>query len=199
VAQLIRIDVVYLRDLLCRTANWQKFDGRSGKWVRTNPQPEIASTILSRVGEWEFPTIAGVVTTPTMRPDGSILAEPGYDPATRLLVAEPPQMPTIPNEPTRDEAMAALTLIEGLLREFPFVGEVDRAVALSALITPVVRGAFPVAPMHVARAPTPGSGKSYLFDVAAAIAIGQPMPVIAAGRNEVDARAIENKRQHAIA
>jgi hypothetical protein len=38
--------------------------------------------------------------------------------------------------------------------------------------------------MHAARAPAPGSGKSYLWDLVAAIAIGQPMPVIAAGRDE---------------
>jgi len=56
--------------------------------------------------------------------------------------------------------------------------------ALSTLITPVVRGAFSVAPMHVADAPVAGSGKSYLFDTASAIATGQLMPVIAAGRNE---------------
>src|SRR4029453_9741582 len=37
---------------------------------------------------------------------------------------------------------------------------------------------------HAARAPVSGSGKSYLFDSAAAIAIGQIMPVKAAGRTE---------------
>jgi hypothetical protein len=61
---------------------------------------------------------------------------------------------------------------------------VDRAVALSAFITPVVRGAFLTTPMHVARAPVAGSGKSYMFDVVAAISIGQFMPVIAAGPSE---------------
>ena len=38
--------------------------------------------------------------------------------------------------------------------------------------------------MHVACAPTSGTGKSFLFDIAAAIAIGHPCPVMAAGRNE---------------
>jgi putative DNA primase/helicase len=38
--------------------------------------------------------------------------------------------------------------------------------------------------MHIADAPVAGSGKSYLFDTAAVIAIGQPMPVIAAGCDE---------------
>jgi hypothetical protein len=144
----------------------------------------VALTILARQGEWKFPVVAGVITTPTMRPDGSPLTQPGYDPPTKLLLVEPPPMPPIPDAPTKDDALRALSLLKGLLREFPLVGEVDRAVALSALITPVVRGAFPTAPMHAARAPTAGSGKSYMFDVAAAISIGQFMPVISAGPSE---------------
>jgi putative DNA primase/helicase len=75
-------------------------------------------------------------------------------------------------------------LLEGLLKEFPFADKASLSVALSCLITPVVRAAFPVAPMHVACAPTAGTGKSFLFDIAAAIAIGHRCPVMAAGRNE---------------
>jgi hypothetical protein len=52
---------------------------------------------------------------------------------------------------------------------------------LSAMITPVVRGAFSVTPLHASRAPTAGSGKSFLWDIVAAIAIGQPMPVMSTG------------------
>jgi hypothetical protein len=52
------------------------------------------------------------------------------------------------------------------------------------MITSVARAAFPVVPMHIAKAPTAGSGKSYLWDVAAAIGLGQLMPVMAVGRTE---------------
>jgi putative DNA primase/helicase len=144
----------------------------------------VAGTILERAGEWKFPSVAGIITAQTMRSDGTILDQPGYDPTTRLLLVNPPQMKTIPDEPTEDEARAALELLESLLAEFPLVDDVSKSVALSTLITPVVRGGFSVAPMHIADAPVAGSGKSYLFDTAAVIAIGQPMPVIAAGCDE---------------
>jgi hypothetical protein len=182
VARFIRVEATYLRDLLGRVADFRK--QRSNKWVPIDPPPQVAQTILARQGEWKFPVVAGVITTPTMRPDGSLLTQPGYDPPTRLLLAEPPLMPPIPDAPTKDDAQRALSLLRGLLTEFPLVGDVDRAVALSALITPVVRGAFLTAPMHAARAPTAGSGKSYMFDVVAAISIGQFMPVISAGPSE---------------
>jgi putative DNA primase/helicase len=120
----------------------------------------------------------------------SILSAPGYDPETRFILVEPPQIADIP--PTKDNAFQALALLDALLAEHPFADQVgadpatsaSRSVALSAFITPIVRGAFPVAPMHVITAPVAGSGKSYLLDTAAAIAIGHLMPVMAAGRNE---------------
>jgi hypothetical protein len=184
VAKLIRVEPPYLRDLLFRVAEWSKWVVREKKFVAINPPAEVATTILARTGEWSFPTIAGVISTQTMRPDGTILDKEGYDDATRLLLVAPPKMPPIKAKPSRDDALAALALLNGLLVEFPFVSDLDRAVALSALITPVVRGAFQVAPMHCAKAPVAGSGKSYLFDTAAAIAIGQAMPVMAAGADE---------------
>lgn len=181
VAQLRALDSVYLRDLMGRHATWKKYDGRKKTMVITNPPTETATTVLARVGDWKFPRIAGVISTPTMRPDGSLLRDQGYDDVTGLLLVEPPPMPPIPDQPTREDALKALALIEGLIVGFPFVSDVDRAVALSGIITPVVRGAFPVTPMHASRAPTAGSGKSFLWDIVAAISIGQLMPVMSTG------------------
>jgi putative DNA primase/helicase len=190
IATLKALDTVYLRDLLGRHAIWVKQtkeaeaeDGGEPKKTYTpiDPPTAIASTVLARVGDWMLPTIAGVISTPTMRPDGSLLIEQGYDEATRLLLVEPPAMPAIPDKPTREDALAALKLIEDLLIGFPFVDGIAKSVALSGFITPVVRGAFPVTPLHAGRAPTAGSGKSYLWDIVAANAIGQLMPVMSTG------------------
>ena len=186
VAQLRILDVVYLRDLMGRHICWAKYNERRKKSLKTDPPIEIAATVLARVGDWTFPAISGVISTPTMRPDGSLLTAPGYDGVTRLLPVEPPPLPAIPDCPTRQDALDALKLLEDLLKGFPFVDDVARAVALSALITPVVRGAFSVTPMHASRAPTPGSGKSFLWDVIAAVSSGQPMPVMSTGENTAE-------------
>jgi hypothetical protein len=184
IARLAPIQLPYLIDLLCKSAQWMRHDARRRKCVRINPPADIAKILLHRCGEWNFDPVVGVITTPTLRPDGSILAKSGYDAATQLVLVDPLPTPAIAAAPTREDALAALKFLDDLLDEFPFVDSPSRSVALSCLITPVVRGAFTVAPMHAARAPTAGSGKSFLFDVAAAIAIGQPCPVMAAGRNE---------------
>jgi putative DNA primase/helicase len=184
-AQLKSISPVFMRDTMCRHAHWERFDQRSQDWLRTMAPIAVAGTLLERDGVWGFPEIVGVIAAPTMRPDGSLLLKQGYDSATRLLLIEPPKIPDIPDQPTRNDALKVLALLEKLISESPFDDEPSRSVALSGLITPVVRGAFPVAPMHVSSAPVAGTGKSFLWDMVAAISTGQQrIPVIAAGNAE---------------
>ena len=196
-AALHGIDSIGLQDTLCSVTGWERFDARAEDWVRVNAPKNVADVLLSRVGLWSFPKIVGVITTPTIRPDGSILSAPGYDPATRLFHAADPAvvLSAAALEPTKEIAEQALALLNGLLAEFPFVTASDEqprhksishAVALSALITPVVRGALSVAPLHAFRATTAGTGKSFLVDLASAISSGRPCPVAAAGADEAE-------------
>jgi len=187
-AALVEVGAAGLTDALCQVANWEAFDKRSKAWMEINPPGTVAATILSRVGEWRFPRIAGVITTPTLRPDGSLLSEPGYDSATRLYHVADPTLELRPSvhAPTRVHAEAALKLLRDLLAEFPFVDDVSRAVALSGIITAVVRGALAVAPLHAFKAYTAGTGKSYLADVASVIATGRPCPVTSAAGDEAE-------------
>ena len=184
VARLCPVSVTTMCDHLARVSTWVKFNARKRSDVVADVPSDVSATILARDGEWKLPKLAGVITTPTLRPDGTILSEAGYDPATQLLLMGPPKLPPIPERPDKAQALAALMLLDGLLSEFPFVDEASRSVALSALITPVVRGAMSVAPLHAISAPVPGSGKSYIIDLASVISTGDRAPVIAAGRSE---------------
>lgn len=184
VARLCEVGEYCLLDHLSRAANYLRFDVRKNGWVPTNPPKEVARIILAREGEWAFRRLAGVITTPTLRPDGSILAEPGYDADTQLLLLEPPPLPPMPERPGREDALEALETLERLLTEFPFASQASRSVAISAIVTLVVRGSHSNAPMHVATAPVAGSGKTFIFDIASAVGTGEPAPVMAAGRTE---------------
>jgi hypothetical protein len=184
VAELFDVTAQHLKVKALDHILFEKYEGRTKKWLPTGPDMELFNDLMSKVGEWKFQVIIGIISTPTLRHDGSILSAPGYDPETRLLMIDPPELPAMPDKLSRDDAFAAIELLEDLISEFAFVDDVAKSVALAALVTPVVRGAIGVAPMFVNKAPTPASGKSYLFDIVAAIAIGQRMPVIAAGRKE---------------
>ena len=182
--RLAVVDDVYMRLTLSARIWWERFDKRAGGWVAADPTKDIASTLNARYGDWQFRPVTGIIGTQTVRRDGSLITTPGYDERTGLILLDPPELPEMVENPNRDDALDALVLLNELLAEFPFTGDGSRAVALSALITPIVRAALKTAPMHVTTAPQAGTGKSYLFDIAGAIALGQPCPVIAAGKTE---------------
>ena len=101
------------------------------------------------------------------------------------MLALPP-MPAIKQRPNRDDALAALALLNALLDEFPFVSDARPLGCALGADDRVARGAMQVAPLHAVTAPAAGTGKSYIIDIASAITTGEIAPVIAAGRDEAE-------------
>jgi hypothetical protein len=170
---------------VAESAAFQKYDRRRNQLVDTDPPLHYVRVILASERRWRFPHVGGIITTPTLRPDGSLLIDPGHDPETELYLLPGFQLPPIPEHPTKDQATAALNLLIDLLSEFSFKrigGEHEKklnlSVALSGLLTALVRGSLPTAPLHLIRAHMAGTGKSYLVDTFAAIATGRLCPVI---------------------
>jgi hypothetical protein len=184
--QLIPVVRPYLVEILTCAARFLRFDGRVKGWIAVDAPDKIADAYLSRSGGWRLPILAGIATAPFLRQDGSICETPGYDKASGVLYKPDKRtlFPPIPQHPSPADAVAALTEIEALLAGFPFVTGADRAVALSALLTILDRRAMATAPLHAFTAPTAGTGKSLLVDVAAVLATGRTMPVISQGRSE---------------
>jgi putative DNA primase/helicase len=120
-----------------------------------------------------------------MRPDGSVVELGGYDVRTGILY-DPRGIifPPVPAEPTIDDARAALALVKSLVREFPFVDASGLSVALSGILTAMVLRSLPTAPLHAFDAPTVGTGKSKLVDVASMFVSGHEAAVITPGKTE---------------
>lgn len=182
-----------IKERLEKVCRFEKWDARSMGWVGCGCPDDIAPTFIDR-GSWKLPALLGVVTAPTLRQDGSVIDQSGYDERTGI-VFEPHglKFPQIPEKPTRQQAIDALQGLNHVLRKFDFVTEADRAVALSAILTAVVRRALPVAPMHAFSSPMPGAGKSMLVDIASVIATGWRAAVTAwsndqYGSSELDKR-----------
>jgi putative DNA primase/helicase len=185
--------------LVAGAATFQKYKHKGLK--DTDPPLQHLRVLLASERRWRFPHVTGVITTPTLRPDGSLLIEPGYDPETELYLTPGFQIPPIPEHPTKDQANAALKLLIDLLFEFCFKrsgGDLEkrlnRSVALSGLLTALVRGALPTAPAHLIRAHMAGTGKSYLVDTFSTIATGRLCPVITVSRSAEETE----KRLHGI-
>jgi len=182
---LVPVSPAYLVDALTVAAQFSKHNARSKKWVTTDAPDKVAEIYLARQGGWKLPVLSGIVYTPFLRADGSICETPGYDSQSGLLFKSDNQgFPPIPQQPSQGDALAALDELEQLIKTFPFVGEADHAVALSALLTILDRRSMSTAPMHAFTSPTAGTGKSLLVDLCAILATGRPMPVISQGRSE---------------
>lgn len=186
---LILVEGAYLVERLTKAASYQKFDGRSKQYVPIDCPERVAATYLARRGYWCVPALRAVIEAPTLRPDGSILQAPGYDTATHLFFdSGGVEFAPVPENPSRDDAIAALAKIHELIQGFPFLEGPDRSVALAAIVTGIIRRNIRTAPLFAFRAPKMGSGKSLLADVVSMMATGRPAPAMPQGKDEDEDR-----------
>jgi putative DNA primase/helicase len=167
---------------LAESAIFQRYDGRRRAWVDIDPPLSLVRAVLSNDGKWAFPRVSGVIMTPTLRPDGSLIDTPGYDAATELYLSGALQLPPIPLHPTRDEALGALATLKDLFGEFPFKTTLDCSVAVAALLSALLRGSMPTAPIVLVTANESSTGKSFLVNTIAAVVTGRRCPASLPGR-----------------
>jgi hypothetical protein len=152
-----------------------------------DPPQRMVDQIMSLGAARGLRPLEAVVSIPTMRPDGTVLDVPGYDPASKLLYVADGEPPRVPGRPTHAEACAAYDALVFAFKEFPCVAPIDWAVLVTALITAVVRPALPTAPAVAFDAPAPGSGKTLLASSVATLASGdtpEPWPPVSARDDE---------------
>src|SRR5262249_12741673 len=175
---------------IAEAAAFQRYSRKRKAWTATEPPLQLVRMILVAERRWRFPRVNGIITTPTIRSDGSLLANPGYDHESQLYLLPGFELPSIPERPSEQEARAALKILTDLLAEFSFKAstgeaekELNRSIALSGMLTAQVRGSLPTAPVHLVRADTPGTENSSLIVVIAMVTPGRPSPVITASKS----------------
>jgi hypothetical protein len=180
-------------------AIFTRFDLKQKKWVACDPQLIYIKTLIGRGARSRLPILSGPISAPLILESGRIIEKPGYDPGTGFYF-DPigTKFPPVPRNPSKDDALDALDLLDGLLAEFPFEKEkgknekgeeiciscVSQSVAVAGLLTACMRRALDFAPLFGISAPSFGSGKSYLIDVFCTIATGRPAPVLDFGGDE---------------
>ena len=174
---LRRATTASLLDILEREICWMYKDDE-GKPHRTNCPTKVATRYSSRVGAWHLPVLIGVVEAPVLRPDRSVLTEPGYDEATGLLFQSP--ITWRPPPSLSDEAVAAaVKTLKKPIAEFP-LSEAGRSVVIAGIFTGLQRRLLYSAPIIGLKAPRQGSGKTLLGDVIAIPTTGRRAPTISA-------------------
>ena len=155
---------------LASVASWERYDGRTENWVRTDPPARHAAVLYDSTSYNHLPVIKGLTRQPYLRSDGSLMTRAGYDSATGMFGVFDGKAFVVGDKPSRADAEAALELIKDLLTEFSFARETDLAAALCGILTAAVRPSLAHAPMFHVRAHMVGSGKSYLCELLTAFA-----------------------------
>jgi hypothetical protein len=174
---IVEADAAWLRQLAQRAATWERFDKRAKEWQPILPPREVIETLIA-LQEWLFPPLYGVIEAPTLRPDGSVLTTPGYDPETYLYLEPSCPFLAIPETPTSEDAVAALRVLAEPFCDFPFAAPHDRAAAIAAVLSLVCRATVSSSPVPLfgITATTRASGKGLLCDAIATIATGRAAP-----------------------
>lgn len=132
--------------------------------LEKSPPLTVLGSVLARRSWPDLPVLRRIISTPVLRPDGTLLQQPGYDPDTGFILAGRSHLEPVPNQPTQDDVEEAKTfLLETFLRDFPWVSNADRANYLGMLATPILRPfTRALSPFGVIDATMPGSGKTIL-------------------------------------
>lgn len=184
---------------------WQMKKLQGGVLVRQNVTlPErVANLYLDQKGRWGLRPLDGIARAPLLAEDGSVRTVDGYDPDSRLLCEQMPDV-QVPANPTRNEAESALLYLRRTFRTFAFSNAVkvydsalgvevvdltlppgeDESAALSAVLTAVCRPSLWLAPAIVVRAPAfsgAGTGKGLFLRSISALAFGTKPQAMTAG------------------
>jgi hypothetical protein len=182
--EALRIAVVgaaTLGEEMAAAAYWGKVvpcgEGKA-KQVPAHP-PDWAIKAVHERESWPgIRRLAGIVEAPTLRPDGTILNTPGYDPGTRLVYEPAANYPPIPETPGQEDARRAARDLLALVDEFPFVNDDHKAVWLAAVLTVLARPAIAgPCPLFLFEAPAAGSGKTLLAELVGLISTGREVSV----------------------
>jgi hypothetical protein len=135
------------------------------------PSPNLLKAVLAPKKWPSLSPSRGIAGAPLLRPDGTLLQDPGYDQKTGLYLASKIPLNRVPEQPTEKQVEDARSFIlDRFLCDFPWVDEADRANYVGVLVTPVLRKfTRALSPFVVYTATMPSSGKSILTHAAGTI------------------------------
>lgn len=176
-----------LRERLCRLARFVKYDPKTDTERSCSPPTDVVGALSAR-SEWSgVRPLAGLIETPSLRPDGTVIAEPGYDSATGYVYVPSCEFPPVPESPTQPEANAALAALCEPWLDFPWASDAAGYVPLAAALTIIARPAIqgPV-PAFATDGNVRGGGKTLANDVAIVIGTGRAGAKVTFASDEVE-------------
>jgi hypothetical protein len=166
----------FVRQLAAKAATCITQD-KKGNAMKVLPPAFLIETLCEQP-EWDFPVLDGIVSAPTLCPNGTVLTQPGYHEDSRLYMdTNGTVYPPLPIRPQIDDAHDAIERIHDVFDDFPFAEAWHVSATLAALLSLVARYAIlGQIPMFTVNSNTPGTGKGLLIDTISTIVTGHRAP-----------------------
>ncbi len=175
---IVQLGAATLRERISRMVKFTS-ETKSGSERPVSTPDWCTNAVLVR-NQWnEMRYLQAVVEYPFLRPDGSLVSDPGYDDATGVYLYPHGIKPIMPTVIDRDAALKAWEQLQEVVVDFPFQHEHHRSTWLCGLLTPLARFVFDgPTPLFLVDGNTPGSGKGLLCNLASIILTGQDFPTV---------------------
>lgn len=172
------IPLPIIRERLTANMRWIQLKEVEGVMEEFPAHPPMwAVNAVNARGQWkEIRRLEGVVESPVIRYDGSVLSEPGYDPITGLYYAPNCEMDPLGESLSIEDAKQAVETLKEVVVDFPFDKESHRSAWFASVLTPFARFAYEgPTPLFLVEANTPGTGKGLLCDTISHLTLGREM------------------------
>lgn len=142
--------------------------------VEAWPTPSVTSGFLGALDWLHVRQLTGITECPTLRPDGTVVQDAGYDEATGYLYLPSCEYPRVPDQPTHSEAVLAYARLAEVFCDFPYVDGSHRSAVVAAILSLVCRPAIlGSVPCFLFDANSRRSGKTLQVDVISLIVSGR--------------------------
>jgi hypothetical protein len=179
-----------LRELIADSVSYKKVrateDGE--QWIEAAVPMTTVEQVLAR-GVWRgIAPLEGIVTSPQVLLDGSVLIQPGYDKRSGLYFADGERFAPIADAPTKADAERARGELLEVVADFP-IDDTSKAAWLAIALTGAARhGIDGPTPLFAIDANVRGSGKSLAADAIGIIHTGRQLPRTSAAGNDEEMR-----------
>ncbi len=179
----LKSDLDRIADFVKET--WKPGEDGAPERITTPARPpaDLAPDLLGRL-DLDLPELDEIVNAPVFLPDGSLLAQDGYNREHKILLKLRGLSGVKADMPVED----ALRLLDTVYADFPFTDDAGRAhtfaLTLERFVRPLIQGATP---MYLIDAPARGTGKGLLAEVSNLIPLGYFTPTMSQPRDSDEA------------
>jgi len=149
--------------------------------------PKDVAQDLMTFDDFKLPALLSITEIPTLRTDGSIILQEGYDPQSSLFYAPENGLviPQITDNPTSKEIADAKSLINEVYCDFPYDTQASRANMIAATATPIYRAMINgPTPICIITKPQAGTGAGLSTEAMSIITTGREAAMMGAPQNE---------------